>query len=176
MEQSLLLALSTIAAIIIGPSAALWIQRRSEKQREQRNRKLVIFKELMATRRARLSPRHVDALNAVEVEFSKGGSPGDKRVLDAWRFYLNHLDNTSSSTLSGSSGEQWALKGFELLIDLLYEMSRSLQYNFDKVSLKKNAYAPQGHLDLEMEQRILRGQVLEITAGKRPIWITREQP
>ena len=66
------LAVATIVAIIIGPIVALWIQRNSEKRREKRNRKLVIFKELMATLATTLSPRHVDALNAIEVEFSKG--------------------------------------------------------------------------------------------------------
>ena len=70
--QSTALALATIVAIILGPIVALWLQRISERRRDQRNRKLVIFKELMATRATRLSPRHVDALNAIEVEFSDG--------------------------------------------------------------------------------------------------------
>ena len=67
-------------------------------------------------------------------------------------------------------------RALELLIDLLYEMSRSLQYNFDKVALKKNLYAPLWYSKLEMEQNVLRQQVIEITAGNRPIWITEKQP
>ena len=67
-------------------------------------------------------------------------------------------------------------QGLELLIDLLYEMSRSLKYNFDKVALKKNIYAPLVHSQLEIEQRLLRQHALEITAGKRPIWITGDRP
>ena len=176
MEQSLLLTLSTIAAIIIGPSAALWIQRRSEKQREQRNRKLVVFKELMSTRSAlaRLSHRHVDALNAVQVEFSEDGGAGDKLILEAWRLYMNHLNTPCPSNESGR--ERWGEKTLELLIDLLYEMSRSLPVpNVDKVALK-NCYSPQGHFDLGVEEWALRKQVLEITAGRRPIWITLDEP
>ena len=88
MQQSTVLALATIFAIILGPIVALWLQRISERRQDRRYRKLVIFKELMATRATRISPRHVDALNAIEVEFS---SKGDKRVLDAWRLYLDHL-------------------------------------------------------------------------------------
>ena len=171
-----MLPLLTIAAIVIGPIAALIIQGIIEKRREQRNRKLVIFKELMATRAARLSPRYVDALNAIGVEFSEGGGAGDKRVLDTWRLYLDHLNTPSSSTLSDDQSARWMDRGLELLIDLLYEMSRSLKYNFDKVALKKNFYAPLGHSQLETEQRLLRQQALEITAGKRPIWITGDRP
>ena len=176
MQQSILLALLTIAAIVIGPIAALIIQGIIEKRREQRNRKLVIFKELMATRAARISPRYVDALNAVGVEFSESGGAGDKRVLDTWRLYLDHLNTPSSSTVSVEQGERWMDRGGELLIDLLHEMSRSLQYNFDKVALKKNIYAPLGHSQYEMEQRLLRQYALEIMDGKRPIRITEDRP
>ena len=164
MQQSTVLALATIAAIIIGPIAALWLQRISERRRERRNRKLVIFKELMATRATRVSPRHVDALNAIEVEFSDG-SAGDKCVLEAWRLYLDHLgdDNTGDN-------ERWTDKGNDLLTDLLYEMSQALQYDFSKITLKKNVYSPRAHGDLELDQYLLRKYVVEMMAGKRPIW------
>ena len=148
------LAVATIIAIILGPIVALGIQRNSEKRREKRNRKLVIFKELMATRATTLSPRHVDALNAIEVEFSKGGGKGEKLVLDTWRLYLEHLN--TSGTLSGDQLQRWVERKLELLIDLLYEMSRALQYDFDKVALKKNIYSPRGHSELEIDQRLLR--------------------
>ena len=164
MQQSTVLALATIAAIIIGPMVALWLQRISERRRERRNRKLVIFKELMATRATRVSPRHVDALNAIEVEFSDG-SADDKRVLEAWRLYLDHLgdDNTGDN-------QRWTDKGNDLLTDLLYEMSQALQYDFSKITLKKNVYSPRAHGDLELDQYLLRKYVVEMMAGKRPIW------
>ena len=87
MEPSTALALATILAILLGPIVALWIQRISDRQRNRGNRKLFVFKELMATRATRTSPRHVDALNAIEVEFSEG-SKGDTNILNAWRLYL----------------------------------------------------------------------------------------
>ena len=172
MQQSTVLALTTIAAIIIGPIVALWLQRISERRRDRRNRKLVIFKELMATRATRVSPRHVDA-NAIEVEFSEG-SAGDKGVLEAWRLYLDHLGD-------GDSGDEqrWTDKGNDLFTDLLYEMSRALQYDFSKITLKKNVYSPRAHGDLELDQHLLRKYVVEMMAGKRPIWtgiFTGERP
>ena len=167
MEQSTLLALATIAAIIIGPIVALWCQRYSERQLGQRHRKLVVFKELMATRATRVSPRHVGALNAIEVEFSEGGR-GDKLVLDAWRLYLDHL-NASPQTMSESQFEVWQGTGNDLLTGLLYEMSRALQYNFDKLALKKNIYSPAAHGDLEMYESLVRKHVVEIITGKSSI-------
>ena len=164
MQQSTVLALATIAAIIIGPIVALWLQRISERRRESRNRKLIIFKELMATRAIKVSPRHVDALNAIEVEFSDG-SAGDKRVLEAWRLYLDHLGNDDKG-----DNERWTDKGNDLLTDLLYEMSRALHYDFSKITLKNNVYSPRAHGDLELDQYLLRKYVVEMMEGKRPLW------
>ncbi|MDE2982965.1 MAG: hypothetical protein OXU74_17375 [Gemmatimonadota bacterium] len=166
MESSPALALLTITAILLGPIVALWIQRISERKRNRHNRKLYIFQDLMASRATRTSPRHVDALNAIEVEFSGGGKQ-DARVLGAWRLYLNHLETQVSDDLL----PQWTEKSNDLLIDLLYEMSQALKYGFDKVTLKKNIYAPKAHGDLEVDQYLLRKYVVEMMAGQRPIWI-----
>ena len=172
MQQSTALALATIVAIILGPIVALWLQRISERRRDRRNRKLVIFKELMATRATRLSSRHVDALNAIEVEFSDG-SRDDKRVLEAWRLYLDHLGDRTMDI------QRWRDKGNDLLTDLLYKMSELLDYDFSKVTLKKNVYSPEAHGDLESDQYLLRKYVVEILDGKRAIWtgiVTGDKP
>ena len=173
MQPSIPLALLTIAAIVIGPIVALWIQRKIDEEREQLNRKRVIFKELMATRAARLSPRHVDALNAVGVEFSEGADDDSKPVMDAWRLYLDHLN--TGGTLRNDQIDRWTERGLELLIAMLHEMSKALQYNFDQVALR-NIYAPIAHSQHEMNERRLLQHLGEITAGTRPIWITGDQP
>ena len=46
--------------------------------------------------------------------------------------------------MSQSQLEVWEGTGNDLLTGLLYEMSRALQYNFDKLALKKNIYSPAG--------------------------------
>lgn len=103
MELSLTLA--TITAILLGPILALWIQRISERHQNRRTRRLFVFMELMATRATRTNPRHVDALNAIEVEFSEGGK-SDTRVLNAWRLYLDHL----GATVSDDQVPRWTEK------------------------------------------------------------------
>ena len=160
-----MLAFATMVAIILGPIIALWLQRISERRRDRRNRKLVILKELMATRGTRLNPRHVDALNAIEVEFSDD-TKGDKRVLDAWRLYLDHL---CADAGHGQDALRWADKGTGLLIDLLYEMSGVLNYDFSKVTLKNNAYIPKAHGELEWDQHLLRKYLVEMLEGKRAL-------
>ena len=61
----------------------------------------------------------------------------------------------------------------------LYEMSRSLRYDFDKLALKKNVYSPKAHGDLEIDQYLLRKYIVEMLAGKRAVWtgiFTGEKP
>ena len=65
---------------------------------------------------------------------------------------------------------RWTDKGNDLLTDLLYEMSRVLQYDFSKVTLKKNVYSPKAHGDLESDQYLLRKYIVEMMAGKRAVW------
>src|SRR5579862_8591689 len=105
----------TIVAIILGPILALGAQRVLDWLREKRNRKLRLFRELMVTRYMRLSPRHVEALNMVPLEFKNEGN--EKKVLDAWKEYLDHLGTDSTQDTNA-----WAKTGFDLLVDLLFEM------------------------------------------------------
>jgi hypothetical protein len=173
MPQPVLLGISlegwlTLAAIIIGPIIALALQRDSERRRNSEARKLAIFKELMATRAARVSQRHVDALNAIEMEFSSGRG-SDKVVARAWRVYLDHL-NEHFDADDKDRVARWVDKSRELLADLLFEMSKALNFDFDKVSLKKGVYSPRAHEQLESDQELLRKFLLEVIQGNRPLW------
>jgi hypothetical protein len=129
---------------------------------------MTIFKELMATRALKVSPRHVEALNAIEVEFASGRG-SDKRIVDAWRVYLDHLND---QTVRDEPGDirRWADRANELLIELLFEMSRALKFQFDKVSLKNAVYSPRAHGELETDQFLLRKFLLELMQGKRAMW------
>ena len=82
----------TIIAIVMGPIVALGLERLSERRRELRARRLQIFRDLMATRAAGVSARHVDALNAIDIEFFSK-KPKDRAVVNAWKEYLDVLDS-----------------------------------------------------------------------------------
>lgn len=168
----------TLAAIIAGPILALVAQRVLDRYRQSRQRKVFIFKELMATRATRLSPRHVEALNAIEIEFSSG-SRSDRKVFDVWRQYLNHFDTTAGPNPDPAVLAAWGKEGSKLLVELLSAMASRLGYKFDKVSLEKSVYYPKGHVDLENEQAQFRRMFIELMDGKRAMWtgvFTGERP
>jgi hypothetical protein len=66
----------TVLAIVIGPIAAVAITRWLNDRRDQRNRRMDIFRTLMRTRRSPMSPDHVGALNLIEIEFSNDEQGG----------------------------------------------------------------------------------------------------
>lgn len=155
-------------AVLVSPLFALEVQKRLEDRRASLDRKMAIFRKLMTTRATQMSPAHVEALNGIEVEFYAKGGP-DKKVLDAWRLYINHLNTQAGN---GDALNRWVDKKGDLLIDLLYEMSQRLKYDIDKVTMQKNAYHPLGFVEIETEQHALRKAALAVFSGERPIQAT----
>jgi hypothetical protein len=58
-----------ITATFLGPIMAVQIQKLLERKRETTLARTRLFKTLMATRAMNMSPAHVEALNAVPIEF-----------------------------------------------------------------------------------------------------------
>jgi hypothetical protein len=163
-----------IMAVILGPILAVQVQKVIEKWRSGRERKIHIFKVLMATRGRPVSPNHVEALNLIDIEFS-GNNKKEKSVRDAWKIYLNHLceyPQDYQDQAYKSKVDAWISKSSDCLVDMLYTMAQTLGYDFDKVQLKKGAYTPQGFIDLEFEQSLARRGVLDVLYGKRGIPVT----
>lgn len=152
-----------LAAILTSPLVALLIEKYLEKLRAQEDRRVMIFRALMANRASRLSPAYVQALNGVEVEFF-----GETRVIEAWRSLLDQL-NTPHDKVTDPQVTQWNDRVTTFLNDLLYEMGESLGYHFDKVSLKKNAYYPSGWQLVEGEQMKLRQAAVKVFEGEKPL-------
>jgi len=154
-------------AVLLGPVAAVQIQKWLEKRRENRERKLDIFKTLMTTRITKVSIEHVQALNMIDIEFI---DKGYEKVINAWRAYHDHLSNDDPK--SGT----WVDRNDDLFIDLLYEMGTSLKYKFDKVMLKRTAYTPVAHGDIDYEQQAIRKGLAEILSGNSafPIFIAND--
>jgi len=162
------LSLATIIAIILGPILAIQVEKFLEDRREQKRRKLWIFRELMITRSTRLSPRHVEALNGVQMEFSSKGK--EKRVLDAWKTYVDHMNIPNPPDLN-----TWGTRSDDLLTDLLYEMGLCLGYDFEKVRIKREIYTPRYFEEIEREQNELRKAAIEVFKGNRPLKVDLEE-
>ena len=132
----------------------------------------------MATRAATVSGRHVEALNAIEIEFS-GKSHGDRAVTAAWRAYLDQLSDPTIESPDDTIRKRWSDRVNTLLIELLFAMSQALGFQFDKKSLEKGIYSPRAHSQLEDEQTKLRRFLIELMEGKRWLWsgiFTGERP
>jgi len=153
-----------IAAILLGPVLAVQAQKWLESLREQRTRKLWIFRTLMTTRATPVSPQHVEALNMIDMEFS-GTSSKEKEVIDAWRDYQDHL-NTQVSDDKISS---WLDKSSDLLVELLFKMSKVIGYNFNKVQLRRGCYIPRGHIEQELQFLTIRRSLAAMLDGKNAI-------
>lgn len=145
-------------AIIIGPIAALGIQRWADRRHERRQGKLWVFRTLMMYRATRLNHNFVQALNLIDVVFD-GRGHRQKEVRTAWKVLLDHL-NTEQTPLSAQE------KTLDLTIKLLVRMGESLGYDFDEVHLKRQVYQPIGHSQIEEEQNEIRRLQLRLLKGQ----------
>lgn len=153
-----------ILAVLVAPVAAVQIQKFLEKKREKRLRRLAIFQALMATRAARVSPRHVEALNMIELEFY-----GDEEIVGAWRIYRDHLNRTDIDRDDTAIVQSWLDRGDDLFVELLHAIARRLGYRFDRVDLRRGAYTPVAQGEAELLVRFARQAVYEVLQGTRPI-------
>jgi hypothetical protein len=113
----------------------------------------------MATRAAMLSPIHVEALNAVPVEFY-GTSAKLKKINEAWKLYLDQHDDRLPPN------DAWAQKREDLFLDLLHQISVFLGYSFSRAQLGRDIYSPKAHGDLESDQMIIRKGMARLFKGE----------
>lgn len=153
-----------IFAVIAGPILAVQIQKYIEGEKDAKERKIRVFKDLMATRASTLAYQHVVALNMVGLEFQ---GKAFTKVVNAWKTYLDHLGSFPNN--DESMAKVWVEKKDDQLSDLLYEMGISLGFEFDKVHIKKAGYIPKAYSDREEEQNFIRHAIAEVFLGKRDI-------
>jgi hypothetical protein len=151
--------IAIVIATLAGPVLAVQAQKWIERSRETKQRRIWIFRTLMATRAASLSPAHVEALNAVPIEFY-GNSGHLKEIVDSWKAYLDYLSQQSIPP------EVWAQKRFDLFIDLLLKMAIFLGYNFNKVEISREVYSPRAHAQTQHEQDIIRQGLAKLFRGE----------
>lgn len=161
-----------VISTVLGPILAVQAQKAVERFRERYARKARLFEQLMATREARVAPEHVRGLNMIDMVFYGNRtlgvlrrSAGEQRILDAWKEYLDHLNNRGTDV----SIEHWATQGNELFTNLLYSMAQDLGYKFDRVQLKRGVYSPLAHAQWEEEQTEMRKAVLALAQGKQAL-------
>lgn len=160
-----------ISAVLMGPILAVQTQKLLESMKAKKNRKVEIFKTLMATRGTPLDPRHVTALNMIDLEFTTKKAK-EKKVVDSWKLYLEHLNSLNIDYTDPNYSAKLAIraeKTNDLLSDLLYNMSQLFGYGFDKVHLMKGSYTPMVRSDYEVEQNYIRKGIVRILLGNQSV-------
>lgn len=149
-----------ISATLVAPLLAVQAQKWLERFREDHDRRLRVFKTLMATRAASISPEHVQALNMIDLEFQGAKY---KAVRTEWKMYLDHL--SSYPKQDEKLQAIWGEKRIDLLAQLLMAMGQALGYEFDQVHVKKGIYAPEAHSQIENENTLLRRGLIRLLYG-----------
>jgi hypothetical protein len=123
---------AVVLATFLGPIFAVSITLWRDDRKDTRNRRMFVFRNLMATRRMPISQEHVNALNLIEVEFYKCPS-----VEARWRDYKNHL-------YTGPEDDEWRKKKEKLLANLLFEIGKVLDFQIPALEIFEGGYAPGG--------------------------------
>jgi hypothetical protein len=149
-----------LIATFSGPIAAVQAQKWIERRKERRDRKLWIFHTLMATRAARVSLDHVQALNMVDLAFNNSKTQKEKTLIEAWGLYRDHLNDSSGTTEAEVNA--WMTRSEDFFIDFLYSISEALGFKFTKVELKRGIYSPRAHSDADFAQRFIRDNLVKV--------------
>jgi hypothetical protein len=122
---------------------------------------MLIFRILMGTRRQKLTPEHVGALNLIEVEFYR-----EPIVLDKLRSYIDNLNSSPELSL------QWLTRADVLFSELVQSIGRKLGYNIEQLHVFQGGYYPRGLGDIDIQQQHLRTLAIELLEGHRAVPIS----
>ena len=124
----------------------------------------------MATRAARLSPEHVQAINMIDLAFYGSFTFGihyrsrrEQTILDAWKEYHDNL--CEGRDFLGAQQEAHFVQRNELFINMLHAIAQDVRFMFDRVQLKRGAYTPIAHEEIEADQVALRKVLLNTLSG-----------
>lgn len=156
-----------IAATMLSPLIAVQVTQYLERRRHTRDRKEKVFKTLMATRSSRVSIAHVEALNAIDIEFY-GTDKRSKAVTRAWAAYIDNLNKVPGGDLM----PVWIARNDQLFIELLQRMAEALDYDFDQTTLRNSAYSPVAHGNAEMDMLTIREGMAKVLKGEAALPIS----
>ncbi|HET7409031.1 MAG TPA: DUF6680 family protein, partial [Paracoccaceae bacterium] len=156
-----------VAAIVIGPVAAVLLTIWIERKRLGHERRMNVFRDLMRTRKRILDPAHVSAINLVEIEFF-----WQKDVISSFT-NLMHIINEGVGHRNGESGDDYWKRFTEeyarRLTEMLDEMGRTLGYGYKQLEILKGGYNPSMYVDAEERQHKTLRLFADIYDGRRSL-------
>lgn len=142
----------TVMALILGPILALLAQRALDSLRETRKRRVGLFFTLLTTRMSPLAPNHVQALNSIDVIFTR---EADRPIREVWAKVRGQMNLDPDKT------PRWGETLNDLKCELLQEMGRSLGFEYSVSYLKQAGYVPKHYTDLEQDQLLIRQHLVK---------------
>ena len=107
---------------------------------------------------------HVGALNTVELEFYEV-----VKVREAFKNYVDHL---SAPMPPAEQHPRFFEQRTDFFSELLFQMGKSLEFNFDKRDLDRLSYVPIGWDADQTLQRRNTHLLSQLLAGERPLNIS----
>ena len=137
----------TVGAIVVGPIFALLAQRLLDYLREKRERRVRLFIALMTTRASQLAPDHINALNSIDIVFSR---KRDLKIREAWENVRTHL-------ATNVNAPDWQTKLSDRKANLYREIAVRVGYgHFTAEYLKYEVYLPTYYGEMERDQLKIR--------------------
>lgn len=150
----------TLGGALLGPFLAVLVTRIVDERRERRDRQNAVFVALMTTRRAALTPEHVQAVNRIEIEFSQSSN-----VMTQLRVYMNLLEDPFPTDQAAQ--DLMTRRRRRAFADLVQAIAQTLGRRIDRLDIIEGGYHPGGWAESELLQLqnlrlingILRGQL-----------------
>lgn len=160
--------LAILIATFIGPIAAVLVTRWIDAKRDEHQRRLGIFRTLMATRAIGLSPERVSALNMIQIDFV-----GHEPVLRAWHELLAHY---GTPVPTDRDQPNFFRERQRLSTTLLSKIAEVLKLKIEQLDILDRVYYPDGLLQVEQQQDAVRRFFADMAIGRRALPVIIAQP
>ncbi len=135
-----------------------------DAKKEKNNRRLWIFRTLVANFQNRSIYDFVSAINLAEIEFD-----GDANVLKAWKNYRKAIEPKNPKP-SNEQEVRTALKEMDdALAELVKTIGISLGYKRDKLDILNNYFIPQSWINDDNHLREKERLLMEILRSERSL-------
>jgi hypothetical protein len=129
--------LVTIAAILVGPLAAVSIQLFSESRRRTREQQTQTMRMLVSTRHMPSDPAYSTAINMIPIDFNR-----NRKVMAAWNVYIETIMFQPSTENAAAHDKKIITKQTKLI----FEIMKCLGYNLSETDIQTSAYAAGGFI------------------------------
>jgi hypothetical protein len=158
-----------VLATFAGPIVAILITLRRDASAKILERRLWVFRTLLATRGQFVNVEHVRALNLIEIEFH-----AVRPVMQAWRDYMAHLNSLpGGKQLEGEEFTSFHDKCRDLMAKLLGKMAAHLGFQMSEIDLRLG-YAPSGWMFRDGRETELREAAISLLSGRSPLVVRAE--